>query len=194
MTAPEHLPEDVAAVWAEITAAHPLPESIEGPSLEAYCTLVAALRVARARIAAEGLVVADARGNAVPHPAITVERDLAREIRAWGNRFASRGVARRRRGTVADATARSVAAAGHLTKVHDGPVAVLKTLAWLIDEAQRDGIEALQKAAFGTIPTYLKAAHELQLTPASVPVEKGKGGARVGKLAHLRSVSGPPGS
>ena len=43
------------------------------------------------------------------------------------------------------------------------------TLAWLIDEAQRAGLDALQKASYVTIPTYLKGCAELEITPASIP-------------------------
>ena len=36
-------------------------------------------------------------------------------------------------------------------------------------ETPLSALEALQKAAFGTIPTYLKGCAELEITPASIP-------------------------
>ncbi len=91
-----------------------------------------------------------------------------------------------------DATCRSVAGAEHLKDRREfaGAVEAVKTLAWLIDESQRAGIEELQKAAFGTIPTYLKACEALQITPASRPVVKGEGKKPGGKLGQLRAVAG----
>ena len=62
----------------------------EGPDLEAYCTQVARMRDAQARIDAEGIVVADARGNPVPHPALAIEKAAQVEVRAWSERFKPR--------------------------------------------------------------------------------------------------------
>lgn len=179
---------DASAVWREVVAAHPDPARIVGPQLEAYCVQVAALRDARRRIASEGLLVAGPKGEAIPHPALAIATSAQDQVRRWGDRFAPGHAAKRRSGPVYDETASSVTHAPHLAdKRYAGPVAVLKTLAWLIDEAQRDGIEALQKAAFGSIPTYLKACAELQITPASVPTSTGGtdskgGGATVSDL------------
>jgi len=50
-------------------------------------------------------------------------------------------------------------------------------------------MDKLQKAAFGTIPTYLKACAELQITPAAVPTAKPgpeAAGTKKGKLAALQ--------
>lgn len=190
LTPPPALREPVAAVWREVVAAHPNPTTITGPDLETYCELVASLRALHARVDSEGLVVESRRGEPVPHPALAAARATAKELRAWGDRFSPGGQARRRSGYMVNATRKSLGAAKHLGDQHAGPVAALLTLAWLIDEAQRDGIEALQKAAFGTIPTYLKAAAELQLTPASPPAKAEKGGGRGGRLGHLRLAAG----
>lgn len=84
--APEHLPSDVATVWLEL-APH---VRNQGPGFEAYCAQVARLRDAQRRISAEGLIVADAKGNPVPHPALGIERDAQKEIRAWGDQFRPR--------------------------------------------------------------------------------------------------------
>lgn len=68
-------------------AAHPTPDRIVGPDLEAYCSQVARMRDAQSRINAEGLIVADAKGNPVAHPAIVIEKAAQAEVRAWGDRF-----------------------------------------------------------------------------------------------------------
>lgn len=62
-------------------------EAIDGPDLEAYCGQVSRLRDAQARIAKEGLIVADGKGQPVPHPALAVEKSAQAEIRSWGNAF-----------------------------------------------------------------------------------------------------------
>lgn len=84
--APAHLPADVARVWVEVVARFG-DESIAGPALEAYCGQVARLREAQARLAEEGLIVTDPKGNPIPHPAIQVERVAQDEIRKWRHRF-----------------------------------------------------------------------------------------------------------
>ena len=61
-----------------------------GPDLEAYCSQVARMRDAQARVDAEGLVVADVKGNPVPHPALSIEKAAQAEVRAWGERFRGR--------------------------------------------------------------------------------------------------------
>lgn len=92
MSAPEHLPPDVAQVWAEVVKTYgERPERIEGPDLEAYCGQVARLRDAQRRLAAEGSVVADPKGNPIPHPALEIERRAQDEIRKWGPAFRRRG-------------------------------------------------------------------------------------------------------
>lgn len=167
---PEHLPENVADVWREIVASNDLAGTVDRAALEAFSSLLARLRQARTRIEDEGMVVTDTRGRVVPHPALALERDLAEDIRKWGDRFAPLVKPVRKRGYVADATARAIAGAEHLAAPRfAGAVAALKTLAWLIDEAQRDSMDALQRAAKDTIPNYLKACAELQITPASIP-------------------------
>lgn len=91
MSAPGHLPADVAAVWSEVCERHgDDAQRIEGPDLEAYCGQVARLRDAQRRIDAEGLVIADPKGHPVPHPAIAIERVAQDEIRKWGTTFRPR--------------------------------------------------------------------------------------------------------
>lgn len=171
---PDHVDDGVKAVWREIVAAHPKPESIVGPELETYCAQIAIIRDCRAQVAREGVLVEDRNGKPVPHPMLAVERETLKALKGWGERFVPPVkplVPHRQNGYVLQATKESVAAAKHLQghEEFSGAIAAVETLAWLIDEAQRAGVEALQKAAFGTIPTYLKGCAELQITPASVP-------------------------
>lgn len=191
---PEGLPDAVADVWREIVASNDLAGNVDRSALEAFCTLMARLREARRRVEEEGMVVKDPRGRVVPHPALTVERQAAEQIRAWGDRFAPLVKPARKRGYMADATAASIAAATHLSAAKfAGPIAAVKTLAWMIDEAQRDSMEALQKAMKDTVPTYLKACADLQITPASVPgvtAPAGDQGKPTGsKVASLRDAA-----
>ena len=168
--APDHLPPAVAEVWREIVASNDLVGTVDRSALETFATLLARLREARGRIEEEGMVVTDTRGRVIPHPALAVERATAEQIRAWGDRFAPLVKPTRKRGYMADATAASIAATPHLQgPKFAGAVAAAKTLAWMIDEAQRDSMEALQKAMATTVPNYLKACAELQITPASLP-------------------------
>lgn len=85
---PTHLPDDVAAVWVETNGRTDHPH--EGPDFEAYCGQVARLRDAQQRLQREGLVIADPKGNPVPHPAIAIERAAQAEIRSWGAQFKPR--------------------------------------------------------------------------------------------------------
>jgi phage terminase small subunit len=170
---PEHLHADAAAVWTEVVTAYGEgAEAIVGPDLDAYCGQVAALREAQARLLSEGLIIADPKGAPLPHPAVAIAKAAQAELRAFAGRFAPPPAPMvRRPGPMLDATEKAVAAAKHLQDRPEfaGAVEALLTLAWQIDEAQREGFEAFQKTAFGTIPTYLKACEALQVTPASVP-------------------------
>lgn len=88
---PDGMPSDVAAVWDEIVTAHGEDwERIEGPGLEAFCGQIARLREAQRRLAEEGLVTADPKGNPIPHPAVQIERVAQGEIRKWGQQFKPR--------------------------------------------------------------------------------------------------------
>lgn len=84
---PAHLDEATAQVWEELVAAHHDPARIVGADFDAYCAQVALQRDARRRIAEEGAIVADERDRPSEHPAVALERDAQREIRAWGDRF-----------------------------------------------------------------------------------------------------------
>lgn len=85
MSAPEHMSEMAKKVWDEM-------EEIftPAPGFEAYCNQLAIERDAGARIAAEGLIVADSKGQPVPHPALEIQRRAQVEIRAWSGKFRKR--------------------------------------------------------------------------------------------------------
>lgn len=88
--APDHLPENVRIVWSELIDTHSDPARIIGPAFDAYCGQVALLRDVQARISAEGPVVANAKGEPVPHPALAIMTKAQAEVRAWGDRFKPR--------------------------------------------------------------------------------------------------------
>ena len=68
------------------------------------------------------------------------------------------------------ATAKAIKAAPHLKDPRfAGGIQALLALAEIIDAAKTAGDEAYAKAAFGAIPSYVKACAELLLTPASIP-------------------------
>jgi hypothetical protein len=48
------------------------------------------MRDAQRRITAEGIVVADAKGNPCPHPALAVEKQAQGEVRAWLGKYGRR--------------------------------------------------------------------------------------------------------
>lgn len=182
---PEWLDEKVAAEWREVVARDGIGPSVDAAMIEAYCTLIVRWREAAQKVAEEGLIVDGDRRGAVAHPALAVERSLANQIKAWAPLF-NRPPARRKAGPMYNATRKSVAAVAELQgDKFAGAVEAVLTLAWLIDEAQRAGIEAMQKASFVMIPSYLKGCAELQITPASLPEgeqQKGKGGAKITKF------------
>jgi hypothetical protein len=181
---PAHVTDDVAEVWVEVVEENGIVGPVDRAALEAYCTLTVRLREASKRVADEGMIVKSGTKE-ILHPAITLERQLAEQLHALGARFMPVTAPRRRSGPMYDATKASFAAAEHLrgAEIYTGPRDAVLTLAWLIDEAQRAGIDALQRATFNLIPSYLKACAELQITPASLPAAPatgGKGAARGG--------------
>ena len=172
LSPPERMPEKVAEVWREIVSSNELAANVDRQALEAYCHLIARLRAAQERIEEEGMVVRDTKGKVIPHPALEVERKMTDAIRAWGDRFAPLAKPTRKRGYMADATASAVAAAPHLQgepgKQYAAAIAAARTQAWLIDEAQRDSMEALNDAVVKIMPQYVKTCAELQITPAAL--------------------------
>lgn len=173
---PDRLSAAAAAIWREIIARDAIDPGVDAAVLEAYCALVVRWRDAAAKLTAEGLVVdgGDRRG-AVVHPALVAERQLAEQVREWAPLFNRPRPAVRRRGPMYDATKRSIKDANlPASKRYDGACEAVLTLAWLIDEAQREGLDALRKVSYGLIPSYLKGCAELQITPASLPADAAK--------------------
>lgn len=87
---PIHLPSDVAEVWVEHAAAGLGQHKLNSPDFEAYAGQVCRLRDAQRRLSVEGLVIADPKGNPVPHPALAIERAAQVELRQWGMAFKPR--------------------------------------------------------------------------------------------------------
>lgn len=97
MAEPKKLPRSVQAVKDELLDGHPQAEKIQGPEFDAYCTCIARLRDAQARIEREKLIVPDSKNQPVIHPAFAVERQCMDELRKWGDKFKARGVGLRGR-------------------------------------------------------------------------------------------------
>lgn len=62
-------------------------DELDPIALTAYAGQVATLREAQRRVAEEGQIISDPKGNPIAHPCIGIERAAAAEIRAWGDRF-----------------------------------------------------------------------------------------------------------
>lgn len=168
---PDRLSEEAAAVWVEVVARGRFSPKADATMLEAYCSLVIRHRAAAAKLSDEGLVVADEKRGAVVHPALAAERQLSDQLREWGPLFNAPPAAVRKAGPMYDSTKASIAASTQLAtdKRFQGACDAVLTLAWLIDEAQREGLDALRQASYVAIPTYLKGCAALQITPASLP-------------------------
>lgn len=186
---PDHLPDTVAEVWRETIARDRIAPQVSPALLEAYCTLVVRWRETAASVAEEGIVVdgGEKRG-AIVHPALAAERQLSAQIKEWAPLVNRPVKASRKAGPMYDATKRSIEEAGLNDKPqYEGVCQAVLTQAWLIDEAQRAGLEELQKAAYVLIPSYVKGCAELQITPASIPPEalkKVRSGGKVTKFAE----------
>lgn len=170
---PEGLGEAEAQVWRDVVTRGRIAPAADAHMLEAYCALVVQWRDASSRVAEEGIVVdgGDKRG-AIVHPALAAERQLSQQLREWGPLFNRPSAVSRRSGPMYDATKRSLVAAKLTRKDRpefEGACEAVLTLAWLLDEAQREGIDALQKAAVQLLPHYIKGCGELQITPADAP-------------------------
>jgi len=183
---PEHLDDDRAAVWREVVARGRTAPTVDAMFLEVYCDVVVQYRQASEKIAQDGSVIANEKGAATVHPALTVQRQLANQLKDWAPLFTKPKAAVRRSGTLSDATKASIAASPEIeSKRYEGMKTAAITLAWLIDEAARDGIDEIRKAAYVLIPSYVKACAELQITPASIPAEWLKEGKKGGKVSKF---------
>lgn len=81
---------DAQAVADEIRGAWPKGSSKpapSGPEFEAFCGVVARLIDAQRRLSSEGPIIADPKGNPIPHPALAIEKSCAEQLRRWGARF-----------------------------------------------------------------------------------------------------------
>lgn len=192
MEPPEYLDAALVPIWRDVVATLPPARRLNPINLEAYCAQIQALRLASLDVQSFGVTIEDAQGRKVTNPALQVIRDMHGALAKWGHEFSPMSTIKRRRGTMYDATRASVAAAKHLQdrKEYSGAIEAVCTLAWLIDEAQREGIDTLQRAAFGTIPSYLKGCSELQITPAAVPVGKPDEQKPRSKVSKLQVLQG----
>lgn len=86
IAAPAYLTAAAAAIWDELVESGVKP----GPGLDSYCNQMAIERDCAARIAVEGLIVADSKGNPVPHVALEIQRKAQAEIRLWAGKFPRR--------------------------------------------------------------------------------------------------------
>lgn len=78
---PASLPEHLSAIWDEfVTQFRP---TIGAAGLESLCTQVYRARDAQRRITADGMIVADSKGNPGAHPALAIEKQAQTEIRQW---------------------------------------------------------------------------------------------------------------
>lgn len=183
---PEHLDAERSSVWREVVARGRIAPTVDAMFLEVYCDVVVQYREASKAITADGSVIANEKGAAIVHPALTVQRQLAAQLKDWAPLFTKPKAAVRKRGTLYDATKASITASPEIhSERYEGVKAAALTLAWLIDEAARDGIDEIRKAAYVLIPSYVKACAELQITPASIPAEWLKEGKKGGKVSKF---------
>ena len=85
---PESLEEDAAQVWCDTLEAYGAGAAkVAGPLLEEYCQAVAIARRARKRVDDEQIIVGDAKGSPIAHPAIAIERRAMETIRRLEDRF-----------------------------------------------------------------------------------------------------------
>lgn len=78
MTIPESLPEHLAAIWPELE--NYLSKDCPPAIREAVAGQIHRQRQARTRIDREGEIVADPKGNPIPHPALAIETGAQKQI------------------------------------------------------------------------------------------------------------------
>ena len=81
MKQPADLPEYLLLIWAELEGQ--VRPAIGAAGLEALCVQVYRMRDAERRIAEDGLIVRDVKGNPVAHPALDIEKRAQVEVRTW---------------------------------------------------------------------------------------------------------------
>lgn len=83
MTAPSSLSPAAAIAYAEITVGLDAKFiAFAGHLLEVYAVAVARQRGAQSRIDTEGIIIANPKGDPIPHPALAIEKASSAEIRA----------------------------------------------------------------------------------------------------------------
>ena len=86
---PAGLAERLRPLWVELAAA--VSPNIGPAGLEALAAALYLLRGAQSAIEKDGLIVVDAKGTAVAHPAIQIERLAGDEIRRWTEKYGQAG-------------------------------------------------------------------------------------------------------
>lgn len=88
LSPPASLPKHLAPIWEE--TAQQVRRAIGPAGLEALCAQIYRMRDAQERITRDGAIVADAKGNPAPHPALAIEKQAQAEVRAWLIKFGVR--------------------------------------------------------------------------------------------------------
>lgn len=88
MTKPASLDPELASLWDEFVPQ--VSPKITPLGLEALCIQVQSMRTARQRVDEEGMLIEDAKGNAMPHPGIAIAKAAQVEIRNWITKFGVR--------------------------------------------------------------------------------------------------------
>lgn len=88
MEKPSTLPDHLSAIWDE--TAPRVVRRIGPMGLEALCGQIFRMRDAQERVTKDGAIVADAKGNPCPHPALAIEKAAQAEVRAWIIKFGVR--------------------------------------------------------------------------------------------------------
>ena len=80
---PQHLSPSAVGAWREVVAGREQAgfAPLEAPIVEMIAVQLARMRDAAARVDGEGLLIADPKGNPVPHPALEVERAAGEQLR-----------------------------------------------------------------------------------------------------------------
>lgn len=87
---PAHLSDGAQQAWRELVTGRERPADLV--ALEAAAVQVARMRDAQRRIDDEGLIVPDAKGEPIAHPALVVERAAQAEVRKWAEQRKPRPV------------------------------------------------------------------------------------------------------
>lgn len=84
--APPHLSVSAREAWQELQELNGNRSDVrklKPPALEAAAVQMGRMRDAQKRIDEEGLIIADPKGNPIPHPALSIERAAHEALRKW---------------------------------------------------------------------------------------------------------------